>query len=78
MNTNNLIKGIGCGLLALGSAASAVYLTKVYLDLDKQEPYVYNKQDMANNLIIGGCIGLTVVNSTRMLKISVEAFKNLK
>ena len=85
MNKTNLISGIGCSLVAAGSTAGAIILAVRLKKIHQNEwmrsiakVHVDEKEDVANELIIGGFIGLSASNALNYTIKAINAFKNLK
>lgn len=85
MNKVNLVSGIGCSLVAAGSTAGAIILAVRLNKIHKNEwqraiakVHVDEKEDVANELIVSGFIGLSAANAFNYTVKAINAFKNLK
>lgn len=85
MNKVNLVSGIGCSLVAAGSTAGAIVLALRLKKIHKNawqrsvaHVYIDEKEDVANELIISGFIGLSASNALNYTIKAINAFKNLK
>lgn len=85
MNKINLVSGIGCSLIAAGSTASAIILAVRLKKIHRNEWQrsiahirVDEKEDVANELIISGVIGLSAANALNYTVKAINAFRHLK
>ena len=85
MNKINLLSGIGCSLIAAGSTAGAIVLAVRLKKIHQNEwqrsiakVHVDEKEDVANELIISGFIGLSASNALNYTVKAINAFRHLK